>query len=285
MGRTAVAFCPGHISGWFKRADPKNGVKGSVGGGIVVNKGVTSEVRESDAMSVQALKKEADGSISSLFSGSPPIEYAFEKLGILAEVITTTRLPAGSGFGLSAASLLSSLSAANSLFDLGLDNAGIAKIAHESEIKFNSGLGDVAALTGGGYICRQKPGIMGDIIRNYDMNDSISVISFGPLPTESILGNPKAMEKISSAFREVCPKTPAEFFEISREFAENSGLISERIRSVLLKCDQNNIPASMTMLGEGVFAYGKNAERILAGFGEVYNLNMSKYGFETRRND
>ena len=65
---------------------------------------------------------------------------------------------------------------------------------------------------------------------------------------------------------------------LSREFAERSGLISEEIRTVLTVCDKENLPASMTMLGCGVFALGKRAESVLKKFGDVFKLTISPGG-------
>ena len=66
---------------------------------------------------------------------------------------------------------------------------------------------------------------------------------------------------------------------MARDFAENSGLISDKVRAVLDECALRNIPASMTMLGNGVFAYGEKAPGILSKFGDVYLMKMSKNGF------
>jgi pantoate kinase len=58
------------------------------------------------------------------------------------------------------------------------------------------------------------------------------------------------------------------------------------VRQVLAACDREHIMASMTMLGEGVFTYGKAAEPVLQPFGDVYELHMARSGvriLEVRR--
>ncbi|MBP2132237.1 pantoate kinase [Methanomicrobium sp. W14] len=282
MDGAYLAFCPGHISGWFKSTESPNGEKGSVGGGIIISEGVFSEAAMSDEIKVRVCRVDRTGNIISTEYGSRPIEYALSKLGITAEITTKTILPIGAGFGLSAASLLSSIKATSGLYGLSVKDRDIGLLANETEVKFSSGLGDVAACMGGGYICRKSPGINGEIIRKYDMDKTISALSFGPLPTNKVLKNKTVMENISKAFSDECPENPDDFFRIARNFAENSGLISDRIREVFNECDLRNIPVAMTMLGEGVFAYGEKAPGILSRFGEVYMMKMSGTGFAFR---
>jgi pantoate kinase len=47
---------------------------------------------------------------------------------------------------------------------------------------------------------------------------------------------------------------------------------------VLERCDEKGITASMTMLGDGVFAYGKNAKRVLSQFGMIYEMHVATQG-------
>lgn len=279
MEKTALTFCPGHISGWFRQMPDREGNPSSVGGGIVITEGVFAEAKKSDELSVKICYVDRSGNAVAEIYGSNVIEYAMQSLGITAEITTRSILPMSSGFGLSAASLLASLKAVSDIFDLKMSNKDIAKIANSTEIHFKTGLGDVAACMNGGYICRKTPGIDGKIIRRYDMEKPISTVTFGPLRTDTVLKDPKAMERIKDAFRDECPKSPEDFFRISREFAENSGLISDKVREVLDECALRNIPASMTMLGNGVFAYGEKAPGILSKFGDVYMMKMSPNGF------
>ncbi|MBQ3718448.1 MAG: GHMP kinase [Methanomicrobium sp.] len=279
MEKTALTFCPGHISGWFRQMPDGEGNPSSVGGGIVISEGVFAEAKKSDELSVKICYVDRSGNAVAEIYGSNVIEYAMRSLGITAEITTKSILPMSSGFGLSAASLLASLKAVSDIFDLKMSDEDIAKVANSTEIHFKTGLGDVAACMNGGYICRKTPGIHGKIIRRYDMEKPISTVTFGPLRTDTVLKNPDAMKRISDAFRDECPKSPEDFFRISREFAENSGLISDKVREVLDECALRNIPASMTMLGNGVFAYGEKAPGILSKFGDVYMMKMSHNGF------
>ncbi|MDK2916851.1 MAG: pantoate kinase [Euryarchaeota archaeon] len=272
MVRTAVAFAPGHISGCFKRVEGSDpATTGSVGAGVVISEGVRSTVEPARETSVRVVRQ---GHAS---AGSPPIEYALERLGVAARVTTECRLPIGAGFGLSAAALLATLTAANHLFDLDLSADEVAARAHEAEVLHRTGLGDVAASLSGGVVCRKGPGIHAEIIRIYP-EEPLYAVSLGALPTASVLSSAETMERIAAAFPGRCPRDLPDFCRLSREFAEKSGLIAPKVRRVLDACDAAGVPASMTMLGNGVFACGEAAERVLSLFGEVYRLHVARRG-------
>ncbi len=272
MVRTAVAFSPGHISGYFKRVEGSDPTTtGSVGAGVVIDEGVRSTVEPARETSVRVVRQ---GHIS---TGSPPIEYALERLGVAARVTTECRLPIGAGFGLSAAALLATLTAVNHLFDLGLSTDEVAARAHEAEVLHRTGLGDVAASQAGGVVCRKGPGIHAEITRFYPQ-DPLYAVSLGALPTASVLSSSGAMARIAAAYPDRCPHDLPDFCHLSRGFAEESGLVAPEVRRVLDACDAAGVPASMTMLGNGVFAAGGGAEQVLSGFGEVYTLHIARRG-------
>jgi len=103
-------------------------------------------------------------------------------------------------------------------------------------------------------------------------------VSLGPLPTASVLSSEGAMARIAGAYPDRCPRDLIDFCLLSRGFAEKSGLIAPEVHRVLEACDAAGVPASMTMLGNGVFACGEAAERVLSGFGEVYRLRVARRG-------
>ena len=201
------------------------------------------------------------------------------RLGIAARVTTETILPIGAGFGLSAAALLATLSALDHLFPLGLGRQGVAALAHEAEIVHRTGLGDAAACQGGGFDCRRGAGIEGEIIRIPAEGEQITAVSFGPISTPAVLSSAGALARVDRAYPGRCPRDIPDFFRLSRAFAEESGFITSRVREALSACDRAGIPASMTMLGEGVFARGREAEEVLAPFGQVIPLQVAGAGF------
>jgi pantoate kinase len=86
------------------------------------------------------------------------------------------------------------------------------------------------------------------------------------------------MARISAAYPRRCPHNLIDFYRLSRSFAERSRLIAPDLRRVLEACDAAGVPASMTMLGNGVFASGAAAEGVLSRFGEVYKLAVARRG-------
>ena len=276
MEGAAVARSPGHISGYFRRVGGGTaGETGSLGAGIVIEEGVIARAVPAAAPAVKVV------SPYPLPEGGriPLIETAMERLGVSAEVTTGSILPAGAGFGLSAAALLASISALSALFRLGLSDREIASLAHEIEVIHRTGLGDVAACQGGGVECRRGPGISAEILRIPAHGTVIQAITFGPIPTPVILGDLARMERIDRAFPSRCPRDIGDFFSLSRSFAGGSGLVTPRVAEVLSACDRAGIPASMTMLGEGVFALGEEATPVLAPFGTVHRLRVADWGF------
>jgi pantoate kinase len=209
----------------------------------------------------------------------PLIESAMERLGVSAEVTTVSALPPGAGFGLSAAALLASISALSALFELALRDREVASLAHEIEVIHRTGLGDVAACQGGGIECRRGPGIGAVIERIPAPGRILHAVSLGPLPTPLVLGDMARMARIDRAFPGRCPRDMEDLFGLSRTFAEASGLVTPRVREVLSACDRAGVRASMTMLGEGVFALGEEAAPVLSPFGRVLRLRVAGRGF------
>jgi pantoate kinase len=277
--RMVTAFCPGHISGYFRRIVGESpAATGSIGAGIVISEGVTAKVTPADSPSVSVYRKDNSGNLVHYAAASPLLEYVLKKLGVTVSITTECRLPIGAGFGLSAAALLASLTAVNRCLDLGLPPHDIAALAHEAEVVHRTGLGDVAACQGGGRVVRSGPGIDGSITRLFDLPEPLYAVSFGPIATPSVLGSQEQMDRVAAAFPSGTPKDAEDFFRISRRFAERSGLLTREAGAVIRTCADNHVPASMTMLGNGVFAYGREARDILAASGDVYTFTMAKTG-------
>lgn len=273
------AFCPGHISGYFKpvlTGDPAT--TGSLGAGVVIDQGVTVEVARARSPDVHIYRKDKNGRIVESRVGSAPVESLMEKMGVTSGIVTECRLPIGAGFGLSAAALMASALALNVLHDVGLSRKECAGLAHITEVEHRTGLGDVAACQDGGRDCRKGTGIQGEILRSYDRDLHLAAVTFSALPSPSVLNSTESLEKITRAFPGKCPDTPEEFFLLSRQFAEASGLITPPVRNALSLCDASGIPASMTMLGNGVFAMGEHAETVLSRLGTVFTLEVSGEG-------
>lgn len=277
--RTVTAFCPGHISGYFRRVEGESVAStGSIGAGIVISEGVTAAVSPADSFSVTVNRRDETGNLLPSPPSSPPLEYVCKKLGVTVSVTTECRLPIGAGFGLSAAALLATLHAVNRCHDLGLSPRDIALLAHEAEVVHRTGLGDVAACQGGGRVVRSGPGIDGAITRSFDLPGPLCAVSFGPISTPSVLGSAEQMGRVAAAFPSAVPEDAGDFFLFSRRFAEKSGLLTKEAAAVIQSCTDNRVPASMTMLGNGVFACGREAQNILSAYGKVYTFSLATAG-------
>jgi pantoate kinase len=279
MEEAAVAFCPGHISGYFRPVIGKSlRETGSTGAGIVISEGVTVLVQRAPVTQVEITRVDHRGSVIERVKGSPPIEYLMDNLGVTALVSTKCHLPISAGFGLSAAALTASALAANQLFTLGMTPSACSWYAHEAEIIHKTGLGDIAACQGGGIDCRKGPGIDAEIIRLPGPYPRLFAAIFGPLPSPGILGSPEAMDKVTSAFPGTCPGSIEELLDLSRVFSEKSGLITPDVRVALDRCDTAGVPASMTMLGNGIFGIGDTSLAVLSGFTSVFSLEVAASG-------
>jgi pantoate kinase len=279
MLSSVTAFCPGHLSGYFSPVFGREpSTTGSIGAGIVVQDGVLARVTRADVPEIIVHRVDSGGFLLDQVMESPPLAFLMERLSVTARIETECRLPIGAGFGLSAAALVASSLAINTLFELGLSVEDCCGLAHESEILHRTGLGDVAACQGGGRDFRQGPGIQAPITRYFDIREPLFALHFGPLPSPEILGSPETLRRVSEAYPGGTPDTAFHFFELSRSFAEKSGLLTPEVREVLSRCDREGVPASMTMLGNGVFSMGLKGGEILSAYDEVYELQLAPSG-------
>jgi pantoate kinase len=279
MLSSVTAFCPGHLSGYFSPVfgpDLRN--TGSLGAGIVIHEGVTARATWAESPEIVVRRFDSQGKVLVELAESPPITSLLERLPVTVRIETECRLPIGAGFGLSAAALVASALAVNSLGELGLSREECCELAHEAEILHRTGLGDVAACQGGGRDFRQGPGLQAPITRYFDIHKPLYAVNFGPLPSPRILGSPDAMVRVSEAYPRETPDTPFRFFELSRRFAGESGLVTPEIEEVIAHCGREDVPASMTMLGNGVFSLGLKGGEILSSYGEVYELQLAPFG-------
>jgi len=281
---TVTAFCPGHISGYFRRISGDTpAATGSIGAGIVISEGVTATVRAAGRTSVRIIREGTAPHRHEEITGSPLLESVIADLGVSAAVETTCRLPIGAGFGLSAAALLSTITALDRLCSLGLSRHEIALRAHEAEVVHRTGLGDVAACQDGGFAIRKSPGIDGLIEREHGWDGPLFAVSFGPIPTPAVLGTEAKMQQVASAFPSREPRGFLDFFSLCREFDRDCGLVTPEVSRVLGACDRAGVPAAMTMLGNGVFACGPDSKPVLGRFGEpVYEFSIARTGVRVR---
>jgi pantoate kinase len=186
-------------------------------------------------------------------------------------------VPMGAGFGVSGAGAFSAAVALNKEFGLHMSRNRVATIAHVAEVENKTGLGDVIAQTFGGIEIRLEPGApgIGRIDRIISADGMIEAgdlkllcVSLGPIETKAILSNPVQAERINRAGKEkveelVKHATIETFLRLSREFMEESGLISEKLKDLLNYIDdlnRNGLPTSVQALGKSLFTFVESAK-------------------------
>lgn len=264
--KEATAFSPGHITGLFQVFDESEDplLQGSRGAGVSITQGVTTRVCIKKA-SKQAINIRLNGKN---FKSGMVSQHVLDTLLPCTENIYNVqvdhdvKIPISAGFGSSGASALSLALALNEVLELGLSRIETAQIAHIAEVKCRTGLGTVIAETFGGLEIREKPGAPGvGKIRQIPLNDNyvVAYLVFGPMFTPKALADKCLRRKINYLGNKLtnkligCPN-PDNFMKLSRRFAENLGLISNRLRKVLVEADKKGVTSSLTMFGECLFS-------------------------------
>jgi pantoate kinase len=239
------AFCPFHLTGFFAIKRTTKMIS-SVGCGFVIADGATTK----------AFNGEGRVFINRSLTLAPTTKTVTSLLSSrLADVWTDLEGPVGCGLGTSGAGALSAAIALNELW--GLENSfnALCEVAARAEIENKTGVGDVAAQALGGVVIRTRNGV--DRIVTPPLQ--VSYIVFGPLPTQEILADASTLastDKFGSAALKSLLRKPTfeEFVRLSRDFAYNTGLISEKARDAVEAVETSGGTASMIMLGDAVFA-------------------------------
>lgn len=262
-----VAFCPAHITGFFK-AELDNTKKiddlGSQGAGFSIQKGVKTTVK---------VRKKSEYDISNFHlnikgyqtDNTQVSEYIIQKFlnlieeKIFVDVDHEINVPVGYGLGCSGAVALSLGLALNQALKMNLTKEEVGSIAHEAEIKCQTGLGDVLASYHGGFEIRVKSGAPGVGIVKKIKTGSVSVIiiCFSPISTKRFL-----RERLSSinglGGRMVTKldesKNIIKFQDMSLEFAKYVDIITPKMHSVIKDLNENGIKCGVALFGETIFS-------------------------------
>ena len=195
----ATAFCPAHITGFFKAyLEDENQKKpeklGSMGAGFSIREGVTTRVNISSRVNQDSnFKITTIGYQSDKTDVSEYVLNEFVKLGNFENVFFDIKheitIPVGYGLGSSSAVALSLSYALDEILQTKLHRTSIGQIAHNAEINCKTGLGDVLASYHGGFEIRIKPGApgIGQIEKININNISIIMICFSPISTNKFI--------------------------------------------------------------------------------------------------
>lgn len=294
MGNTrktkSYSYSPSHITGFFEIRDDRNPLyKGSVGGGIVLEKGCVTEASLDNDFPQKGTKAEIK--INGVEEEANTTKYVVETLAgkyedeheLNVTVSTEFDVPVGAGLGASGAGALSTALALNRLLSLDMTVTEVAQIAHLAEVENNTGLGDVIAETYSGVVIRKKPGPPGvgiiDTIPHEQQK--ISYVVFGTRATRAVLVDDSMKRQINNAGREAMKelvRRPSldDFMRVSRKFSLHSELISDKCRDAIEAVEAEGSVASAAMIGDTVFVIGDS--EALKEFGEVRESRISVVG-------
>ncbi|MGB9936849.1 MAG: pantoate kinase [Methanobacterium sp.] len=263
-------FVPSHITGFFEIIDNENPLKkGSRGAGVVMDKGVITEVklgnRNGFNITINGKKDPKNVTITEKVIEIIKRDYNldFEKININHNV----EVPIGAGFGTSAAFALGTVLAVSNIFSLPLTFNRAAQIAHVAELEMSSGLGDVVGEISGGMVLRLKEGAPGiGIIDKLILKESpeLYVISktFGEIKTSDIIEDSAYKERINSIGGDLLLKLikkpePQNLMKLSKKFAEKTELLTNEVLETINILEEETLGASMAMLGNTAFAISK----------------------------
>ena len=272
-----VAFCPAHITGFFKaEIDTKKNspeVLGSLGAGFSIQDGVTTTVEI-----FPSEKQESEISISGYQSENTQVskfvinEFVkfFDGKKYFVKVHHELAIPVGYGLGCSGAVALSLSFALNKALSLNLSNEQVGQIAHKAEVLCKTGLGDVLASYHGGFEIRTKPGAPGiGNVQKIKSEDDVIVICFSPISTKKFI-----TEKLDSInglggkmVKELVKNKDANLFQdMSIEFAKYVQVMTPRMNSIINELHENNIKCGVALFGETIFAIipPKDKEKVMS---------------------
>jgi pantoate kinase len=261
----AAAFSPCNITGFFRihsdRVDPLKA--GSTGASVALSTGVITRVRIRSALK-STVSARFNGRLLpknsvSAYVARRYIELAGRSWNI--DVIHSSKLPTGCGYGTSGAGALSLSFALNEAMNLSLDRFESSQIAHIAEISCKTGLGTVTSVYSGGLTLRTATGAPGvGKITRFSVPAALRLVTatFGPMSTSILLRNGLFETRVN-----VCGKRLVEsfdngrlvvsFMELSRKFSDCLNLMSHRLRRLIDQLNSMGFRSSMVMLGESVF--------------------------------
>ncbi len=281
----AVAFAPGHISGFFEPVYINQDLTktGSRGAGINVSLGAMSEVVAEGAtkqdFEIFVNGKKSDAPVTKL-----ALNYLIGEKPLKIVVKTKLELPIGQGFGMSAAGALSASLALAKI--VGVSNTDALKASHCAEVQLRTGLGDVFASFFGGVEIRRAAGLppWGMIEHIPGKCDLVLCVIGKKIDTKQVLTDSTKMENIVAVGR-YCTKKLLEspsienLFSLSQIFTKRTDLVDKRVLAAIDAANHFGM-ASMCMLGNSVFAAG-NTDKLrqtLSLFGKVYVCTVDECG-------
>ncbi|MBR9699120.1 GHMP kinase [Candidatus Woesearchaeota archaeon] len=243
------AFAPANVSCIFRIYRHK-GKRGSLGVGFTLKKGVVASVKKGKQVVMINGKRASFPTVKEVVK-----RLTNEPVGVALK----SDFPFGCGFGMSGASALAVAFAVNKLLKLGKAKRELGLIAHESEVKHRTGLGDVGGQFTGGVMIKKNKADPLSVRRLACKQDAIYYRVFGPIETKKIINSKRKEFLINKAGDKALKKINNGSFErlveISKQFAVESGLLRHaQVKRIIHSVEQKGGRASMIMLGNAVFS-------------------------------
>jgi len=264
----STAFCPAHVTGFFKayldKDNQKNPEKiGSMGAGFSIREGVTTHINIIPKINQNSnFKITITGYESDKTDVSEYVLKKFLKLGNFEDMFFDIRheitIPVGYGLGSSSAVALSLSYALDHVLKTKLDHTMIGQIAHNAEINCNTGLGDVLASYHGGFEIRIKPGAPGiGQVEKINLGEiTIIMICFSPISTNKFIK--ERLSQINGIGGKMVTKlleskNYEHFEDMSLEFAKYIQVMTIRMENLIQELASNGIKCGVALFGETVF--------------------------------
>lgn len=280
-----TAFCPAHITGFFKAhlEGDQNILEnlGSMGAGFSIKQGVTTRVKINQKNDQKInFRITTKGYQSDKTDVSEYVLNEFLKLGKFSDkffdIEHEITIPVGYGLGSSGAVALSLSFALDQSLQTKLDKTVIGQIAHKAEVNCKTGLGDVLASFYGGFEIRTKPGApgIGYVEKITTEKITIVMICFAPISTNKFIK--EHLSQINGlggkmVNRLLESKNYEHFQDMSLEFAEYVNVITPRMQELVNELSKNNIKCGIALFGETIFSMvPKNKENKILKILEKY---------------
>ncbi len=264
----AKAFCPAHVTGFFKAHLDDNQTNlenlGSMGAGFSINQGVTTRVKINTKNNQESnFRISTKGYQSDKTDVSEYVLNEFLKLDDFStkffDIEHEISIPVGYGLGSSSAVALSLSFALDQALGTKLDRTMIGQIAHNAEVSCKTGLGDVLASYHGGFEIRIKPGApgIGSVEKIAIEKISIIMICFSPISTNKFIK--ERLSQINGlggkmVNRLLESKNYEHFQDMSLEFAKYVDVMTPRMQKLVDELAKNNIKCGIALFGETVFS-------------------------------
>lgn len=262
------AFCPAHVTGFFKAEleNPENQkpeYMGSLGAGFSIQDGVTTTITVKPFQNEKSkFQIKVSGYQSNDLQVSKFVINEFMRLvpenHYFIDVQHKITVPVGYGLGCSGAVALSLALALNQALDTKLTKIKIGQIAHRAEISCKTGLGDVLASFHGGFEIRTKSGApgIGHIEKITTGYSEVIMICFSPISTKQFLDEKISTinglgEKMVNKF--IISKDLDQFQDMSVEFAKYVKVMTPKMNTVINDLQKNGIKCGVALFGETIF--------------------------------